>query len=249
MSASAWIKSSQSFSRKFLSSDAFGVTMLSTSSIFFASAQPGVWSYFKDSNLAGQFIVLILLGLSVLTWAIMLSKYRQLKRLKALNDAFEEAFYKQKSIQNLRISRQTEVPYAYLTQVLLTSHQSEPGSQEFVQSQMDAALMAQNLRYESRMVLLSSIITGAPFLGLLGTVWGVMDAFGSVSGKSSVSLQVLAPGVSGALLTTVAALLVAIPSVFGYNFLLSLTRQRCVELEGFCSRLLDHVSRQFKAQR
>ena len=73
------------------------------------------------------------------------------------------------------------------------------------------------------MVMLGSIVTGAPFLGLLGTVWGVMDAFGGMAGAGSASLQGLAPGVSGALLTTVAGLVVAIPSVFGYNYLLQQT--------------------------
>ncbi|PWU06292.1 MAG: flagellar motor protein MotA, partial [Verrucomicrobia bacterium] len=90
-------------------------------------------------------------------------------------------------------------------------------------------------------VILGSIISGAPFLGLLGTVWGVMDAFGNIALQSSTSLQNLAPGVSGALLTTVAALLVAIPAVFGYNYLLSQTKQMVVDLENFASALIDQI--------
>jgi biopolymer transport protein TolQ len=97
------------------------------------------------------------------------------------------------------------------------------------------------------MVLLGSIVTGAPFLGLLGTVWGVMDAFGGMAGAGSASLQSLAPGVSGALLTTVAGLLVAIPSVFGYNYLLLQTKISVVELENFSSTVADRIELEAQA--
>ena len=91
------------------------------------------------------------------------------------------------------------------------------------------------------MVLLGSIVSGAPFLGLLGTVWGVMDAFGSIALQSSANIQTLAPGVSGALLTTVAALLVAIPSVFGYNYLLTQSKIMITDLENFASSFADRI--------
>ena len=97
------------------------------------------------------------------------------------------------------------------------------------------------------MVVLGSIVTGAPFLGLLGTVWGVMDAFGGMAGAGSASLQSLAPGVSGALLTTVAGLVVAIPSVFGYNYLLQNTKIAVVELENFASTAADRLELEAQA--
>ena len=97
------------------------------------------------------------------------------------------------------------------------------------------------MRYESKMVWLGTIISGAPFLGLLGTAWGVMDCFGSMSAQTSVTLQQLAPGVAGALLTTVAGLLVAIPAVFGYNYLTSRARTMSAELENFASLLADKI--------
>ena len=99
----------------------------------------------------------------------------------------------------------------------------------------------ESLKYEEKMVLLGSIVTGAPFLGLLGTVWGVMDAFGAMSTASSASLQALASGVSGALLTTVSALVVAIPAVFGYNYLLQNTKIALIELENFASTISDRI--------
>ena len=91
------------------------------------------------------------------------------------------------------------------------------------------------------MIFLASIVTGAPFLGLLGTVWGVMEAFSAVSVQQTASIQTLAPGVSAALLTTIAGLLVAIPSVFGYNYLLSSIKTLVTEIENYASALADRI--------
>jgi len=97
-------------------------------------------------------------------------------------------------------------------------------------------------RYEEKMIFLASIVSGAPFLGLLGTTWGVMDSFGAIAySTGGASLQDLGPGVSGALLTTVAGLLVAIPSVFLYNYLLRKTRQEITKLENYASEVADRI--------
>ena len=90
------------------------------------------------------------------------------------------------------------------------------------------------------MYWLATIVSGAPFLGLLGTVWGVMDAFGTMD-AGGATIEHLAPGVSGALLTTVAALCVAIPIVFAYNGLLGMTRAAMTKLENFASNLADRI--------
>jgi biopolymer transport protein TolQ len=91
------------------------------------------------------------------------------------------------------------------------------------------------------MIFLASVVSGAPFLGLLGTVWGVMDAFAAVSVQQTASIQTLAPGVSAALLTTISGLLVAIPSLFGYNLLFASTKTLTTELENFASSLADRI--------
>lgn len=90
------------------------------------------------------------------------------------------------------------------------------------------------------MYWLATIVSGAPFLGLLGTVWGVMDAFGTMD-AGGATIEHLAPGVSGALLTTVTALCVAIPIVFIYNNLSARTRAEMTKLENFASNLADRI--------
>jgi biopolymer transport protein TolQ len=96
------------------------------------------------------------------------------------------------------------------------------------------------------MIFLASIVSGAPFIGLLGTVWGVMEAFSSVAAQQNAGIPQLAPGVSGAMLATIAGLIVAIPSVFGYNLLLGNTRSMVTELENFSSSLADRIELETK---
>jgi biopolymer transport protein TolQ len=91
------------------------------------------------------------------------------------------------------------------------------------------------------MIFLASIVSGAPFIGLLGTVWGVMEAFSSVAAQQSAGIPQLAPGVSGAMLATIAGLVVAIPSVFGYNFLLGHMKRMITEAENYASSLADRL--------
>jgi biopolymer transport protein TolQ len=112
---------------------------------------------------------------------------------------------------------------------------------EHAENALQRALARQTLRYESNMVFLASIVSGAPFLGLLGTVWGVMEAFSAVAMQQTASIQTLAPGVSAALLTTISGLVVAIPSLFGYNWLFARTRTMITEMENYASSLADRI--------
>jgi len=88
-------------------------------------------------------------------------------------------------------------------------------------------------------------VSGAPFLGLLGTVWGVMDTFTGVAEAGSASLAAMAPGVSGALITTVTALCVAIPAMFGYNFLVTSIRAMAVEMDNFAAELASEFEHKY----
>ncbi|MEI7567240.1 MAG: MotA/TolQ/ExbB proton channel family protein [Opitutaceae bacterium] len=117
---------------------------------------------------------------------------------------------------------------------------------EHAENALQRALARQTLRYESSMIFLASIVSGAPFIGLLGTVWGVMEAFSSVAMQKTAGIQQLAPGVSGAMLATIAGLVVAIPSVFGYNLLLGNTREMVTEIENYASSLADRLELESK---
>lgn len=215
-------------------------------------AEVGVYQYFTDSNLAGKIIVLLLAVFSLVAWAVMLGKYADLKEFAKLNALTEKRVSGASSVfEAVATQRGMKGPYATLVNEAVKAW-GRVDSDDFnpdmlpvrmghVENAIARSVANQSLKYESKMVLLGSIISGAPFLGLLGTVWGVMDSFGALSTQASATLQALAPGVSGALLTTVAGLVVAIPSVFGYNFLLTMSRGMVLNLENFASTLADRI--------
>lgn len=221
---------------------------------------PNIFTYFGDSNLAGKFIVIALVLFSLLAWTVMIGKYLDLSRLRSLNLTFERRLADARAVLRLNLGSQAKGlgPYAMLTDAALggarriseedTSQRAIALRMGHVENALQRSVAQQTIKYESKMVVLGSIVTGAPFLGLLGTVWGVMDAFGSMALQSSASIQNLAPGVSGALLTTVAGLLVAIPSVFGYNFLLTQTKLLVTELENFASSLADRIELEMETE-
>lgn len=215
---------------------------------FLANTSPGVITYFNQSNFSGKLIVLALIAFSLIAWTVMIGKYLELKKFSEQNTLVNALFQKNHSIASMKNSN---APFARLinsiTEIYSTFQIQDDlkKNKSILQTQVENALQRELAKeaaaYESKMTMLGSILSGAPFLGLLGTVWGVMDAFGSMALQSSMTLQSLAPGVSGALLTTVAALLVAIPSVFGYNFLASKTKRMVIELENFASGLMDQI--------
>src|SRR6266481_3759254 len=120
-----------------------------------------------------------------------------------------------------------------------------PAQMRVVSTAMERAVGETALRLESQMILLATAVSGAPFLGLLGTVWGVMDTFGDVAAAGSANLAAMAPGVSAALITTVTGLLVAIPAMFGYNFLVTTIRAMIVEMDNFAAELASEFEHKF----
>ncbi len=115
-------------------------------------------------------------------------------------------------------------------------------SLESVKVVLEEAAGAEAMALEKGMIVLSTAVAGGPFIGLLGTVWGVMETFAGVAIANSASLTAMAPGVAGALIATVIGLLVAIPAMFAYNFMVTMIRGITQELDGYASRLLTEIS-------
>jgi biopolymer transport protein TolQ len=215
---------------------------------------------FLQCDVVGQVITVGLAVFSLIAWTIMFGKHFELKRLRSLNHAFESHLRDQRSLLDLPESfrNRRSIPYAdlfadavesYWRAAAINKERGDDTSRarlEHAENALQRALARQTIRYEASMIFLASIVTGAPFLGLLGTVWGVMEAFGAVSMQQTATIQTLAPGVSAALLTTVAGLLVAIPSLFGYNFLLNTTKNLITELENYASALADRLELESK---
>lgn len=210
---------------------------------------------FLTSGLIGQIITVGLVIFSFIAWSIMIDKHMELRRLRLLNLSFEQRLRTERTLLDLpeAFRDRRAIPYgdlfadameAYWRAASIGQEKGVDTSRfrlEHTENALQRALARQVLRYESNMVFLATIVSGAPFMGLLGTVWGVMDAFSAVSVQQTASIQTLAPGVSAALLTTVAGLVVAIPSVFGYNFLFASSKRLITEIENFASSLADRI--------
>lgn len=218
-------------------------------------ATTNIVEVFLRCDPVGQ-VITILLGLfSIFAWSVMLGKNAELNRLRQRNGQFEQRLREERklldlpdSFRNLRV-----IPYADLFADAVESYWraaaigKEKGDDslharlEHAENAIARALARQVLRYEENMVWLATMVTVAPFMGLLGTVWGVMEAFSAVSVLQTATIQTLAPGVSAALLTTIAGLVVAIPSVVGYNILLNKTKTLTTEIENYASALADRI--------
>lgn len=115
---------------------------------------------------------------------------------------------------------------------------------ESVRVALERAVSSQAISLEKGMIILTTAVAGGPFIGLLGTVWGVMETFSGIAIKQAASLTAMAPGVAGALIATVAGLFVAIPAMFAYNYMVTTIRSMTQELDNFVTELataVEHV--------
>lgn len=205
-----------------------------------------VFDYFADSNLAGKVVIFVLALLNCWAISIMFNKNSDLKKIRKSNSRDEKRINELGSMmdyEDANFAGQAS-PYLHVcSRAMAAARASSKNGKvrmNYVENAMRRAVTEFEDRYEERMYWLATIVSGAPFLGLLGTVWGVMDAFGTMD-SGGATIEHLAPGVSGALLTTVAALCVAIPIVFAYNNLSARTRAEMTKLENFASNLADRI--------
>ena len=226
--------------------------------LFLASAN--LLQIFGQTDIFGQILTVGLGVFSLVAWTVMFGKYNELKRLRDLNLAFEQRLREERTLLDLpeSLRNKRSIPYAdlfadaveaYWRAASILKEKGEDNSRarlEHGENAIQRGIARQSLRYETSMIFLATIVSGAPFLGLLGTVWGVMESFSAVANETSASIRTLAPGVSAALLTTIAGLVVAIPSMFGYNFLLGKVKQLSTEIENYASSLADRLELESK---
>jgi biopolymer transport protein ExbB/TolQ len=193
----------------------------------------------------------------------MTSKALQMRRARKLNYYFEQEFRSQKNVLDI-FDRKLHIEGCPLYEVYQTgcvqldARLRGPGGErrkqsvslknmEHVKRAMENVVAQESLKLESGLILLAIAVSGAPFIGLLGTVWGVMSAFAGIAQSGSATLAAMAPGVAAALITTVAGLLVAIPSMFGYNWLVHNLRAFTVGLDNFAQELVSKMESEFLA--
>ena len=205
-------------------------------------------------------IIVFLAIFSVVAWSVMISKAIQMRRAKKLNHFFYTEFRSQKAVLDIfdRRVQADGCPVFMVYQagsIELDTRLKNPDSgrkkfvslkgMEHVKRTLENAVAQESLKLESGLILLAIAVSGAPFLGLLGTVWGVMSTFSGIAQQGSATMAAMAPGVAAALVTTVAGLLVAIPSMFGYNWLVHNLRVLTVELDNFAQELVSKMETEY----
>jgi biopolymer transport protein TolQ len=206
--------------------------------------------------------IIVCLGVfSILAWWMMIYKAIQMRRARKLNRYFGEEFRSQPAVLAM-FDRKLQVEGCPLYAVYqsgctqldarLRGPSGERAKQnvslknmEHIKRAIENVVAQESLKLESGLILLAIAVSGAPFMGLLGTVWGVMSTFAEIARQGSATMAAMAPGVAAALITTVAGLLVAIPSMFGYNWLVHNLRTFTVELDNFAQELVSKMETEF----
>jgi biopolymer transport protein TolQ len=231
----------------------------------------------ENATTEGKITVLVLLLLSLFSWTIIITKFRQLtiarqatkqfmaaytstrdpldikKRGEEFDGAPAYALYERGAEEVLYHLKNNPVEMKGAPAVAgvgdgNTDHLAKANttkissaSYEAVKVVLEEAASAQAMALEKGMIVLSTAVAGGPFIGLLGTVWGVMSTFAGIAASNSASLTAMAPGVAAALVATVTGLLVAIPAMFAYNFMVTTVRAITQELDGFASRYANQI--------
>ncbi|MBI4727317.1 MotA/TolQ/ExbB proton channel family protein [candidate division TA06 bacterium] len=195
-------------------------------------------------------IMFSLVYLSVYSWSVIIYKNRCFKKIKQANKKFMESFRRRKTFNDPFKSANTDsASFAVLAEGLAEAQRLSGGEQVSfplevlpnIQAAMERSIGQQEEDLSSKLISLASITSISPLLGLLGTVWGIMIAFVDIKNFGSSSIQVVAPGIAEALVTTIAGLVVAIPASMAYNAFNANIRQMTLEMENLSSEFLGDL--------
>lgn len=216
-----------------------------------------VWTLFLRADLIVKLVMLLLLSASVWCWAIIIEKSVRLRRLNRDATEFEDSFWSGGSLDALydRIGAQPLDPMAAVFSSAMKEwrRSAETGNltvdrgsslTERIDRVMDVTLSRELEHVERQMIILASTGSTAPFIGLFGTVWGIMNSFQSIAMSKNTSLAVVAPGIAEALFATALGLLAAIPAVIAYNKISKDLDRYAARLEDFSSEFSAIISRQ-----
>lgn len=215
------------------------------------------------SGLVVQLVLYLLILFSVASWGLILYKLLQIRAARRESERFIESFWESRNLTAIHASSQ-ELRQSPVAQVFRAGYQelanltrakrSAPDEGEFsaelggvanVERAMRRATSQEITRLERWLTFLATTASTAPFIGLFGTVWGIMNAFRGLSVTQSSSIQAVAPGISEALVATATGLFAAIPAVVAYNYFARQIRVLSVEMDNFCAEFLNIAERHF----
>jgi biopolymer transport protein TolQ len=214
-----------------------------------------LWKLFWNAHWVVQFVMMGLLICSVWVWAIAIDKFLLYRRTRQAMDRFEQTFWSGQSLEELYRSvsaRPTHSMAALFVAAmrewkrsLESQARSFSGLQMRIEKVMDVTIQREIERLERHLLVLATVGSAGPFVGLFGTVWGIMTSFRAIAGQQgSTSLQVVAPGIAEALFATAIGLVAAIPATIFYNKFVADVNKQAQRLEGFADEFSAILSRQ-----
>jgi biopolymer transport protein TolQ len=222
-------------------------------------AQSGIFGLVSDSGMVAKLVLLVLLSASIYCWAIIFTKWRTIKRATAENTDFLNAFWHAKSLDEVlgKTDKYTSSPVASvfkagvkeLRKVAPTEDSlAQSGGVENIHRALIRTSTSEVAELERHIGWLATTASAAPFVGLFGTVWGIMNAFQNIGASGSANLAVVAPGISEALITTATGIAAAVPAVIAYNHFAGSIRKMSVEMEGFSQDFINIIHRNVLSQ-
>ena len=205
-----------------------------------------LWSLFIRADFIVKSVILMLIGCSIYSWAIIIEKFRLIKKINLESEEFEEKFWKSKSAESFYNSLpvNSENPMALLfkdSMKTLLKSKSKSNLNDKVSSILEVNIEKQMVTIEKGFTFLATVGSTAPFIGLFGTVWGIMNSFQSIAISRNTSLAIVAPGIAEALFATALGLLAAIPAVVAYNKYNTDAKKYSQKLENFSKRFLSII--------
>ena len=217
-------------------------------------ASLSLWDLFSRADLVVQAVMVGLLFASVFVWAIAIDKMFLYRRSKRAMEQFEQTFWSGQSLEELyrtQSARPVHSMGALFVAAMREWKRSFEGAsraigglQMRIEKVMDVTIAREIERLERRLLVLATVGSAGPFIGLFGTVWGIMTSFRAIAGQQSTSLAVVAPGIAEALFATAMGLVAAIPATIFYNKFVSEVNKQAQRLEGFADEFAAILSRQ-----
>ena len=205
-------------------------------------------SLFLRADFVVKSVILILIAASIYSWALIFDKYKLFKRINASTEDFEKKFWKAKSAEsfNNNLPSNTKDPATNIfktamAELIKTKRQSSAVQIARVERVLEIATDNEIKNIEKNFTFLATVGSTAPFIGLFGTVWGIMNSFQSIAISRNTSLAIVAPGIAEALFATALGLLAAIPAVVAYNKFNSDSRRYFSKIENFSKRFLSII--------
>ncbi|MFM2130407.1 MAG: hypothetical protein RL477_1953 [Pseudomonadota bacterium] len=225
-----------------------------------AAVSMSVWHLFVRADLVVKLVMIMLLAASFWSWAIIFEKFRRIRRIEADAEHFEDAFWAGGSLDQLyeRIGGRPSDPMESLFAAamrewrrstekgLLGTEAARESLQSRIERVMTTTMARETERLERHMIFLASVGSTAPFVGLFGTVWGIMNSFQAIAVSKNTSLAVVAPGIAEALFATALGLVAAIPAVLAYNKFSTDLGRYAGRMEGFINDFTAILSRQLQ---